>query len=363
MIIKCPQCATGYNIPDKVLSDKPRKMRCAKCKNMFTVARRAEKTPQGYMEYTGGHQLPAEFAFLQAQPSLTPDAAPTVPLPVLEKEESLPSPESSPAPNMPPPPQTPAVQEAQRAQQVDELAAAQGCAAQAAIEELRQGGGTPIGNSLPAETMFGANSSAWEVEAPLELGEYSVAAQEPPKDNQMVGKIVFGIFVFLVSVFVFVAFRNNWKLSLSQLPDQVAFAFSGEATESFPDAVENMEAMVVTRKVIAGKKATFLSVSGDITNNNPGSRSNVIVRARLYDGNGDMRGEAKMPCRRSVEDKLLKTTAKGALAAHFLTNGKVHDCSISPNGSALFQVVFDDVPDDYDASFQIKVQIVSATAQ
>jgi predicted Zn finger-like uncharacterized protein len=67
MNIRCPRCATSYTVPKGKIGEKPRKMRCSKCKEVFTVTRRDASTPDGYEEFTGKQDaLPDEFAFLRS---------------------------------------------------------------------------------------------------------------------------------------------------------------------------------------------------------------------------------------------------------------------------------------------------------
>jgi hypothetical protein len=44
----------------------------------------------------------------------------------------------------------------------------------------------------------------------------------------------------------------------------------------------------------------------------------------------------------------------------YLTDGQLYNCHLSPNGSTIFQIVFEKVPVDYDAHFQIEVAAVAA---
>ncbi len=48
MNIKCPNCQTSYTVPSEKIGDKPARLRCARCKEVFTVKRRCERTPYGY---------------------------------------------------------------------------------------------------------------------------------------------------------------------------------------------------------------------------------------------------------------------------------------------------------------------------
>ncbi|MBN2529283.1 MAG: zinc-ribbon domain-containing protein [Deltaproteobacteria bacterium] len=400
MIIKCPECSTAYNVPDSTMGAKPRKMKCAKCKHIFTIARRAERPPEGYVEFTGSEKLPPEFAFLKASVPPAPAVSaggtfvgppPTAP-PGMSTENMMRSVVGRPAPpahapvrrQRPPVPEAPTTS-AEKDENIapmapnpepeqgsfmdgvpkEALEQAQTPAAQAAVAEMKQGGSTPIKNSLPAENMFGGgNAIAWEVEAPMELDSFAVQQHGVPvhHGHQMAGKVAFGVIVFLIFFFLFVAFRNGWSLSLSDLPEQIGFAFSGETMESIPDEAENIEAVVVSKKVLTSKLGTWLSVAGEVINNNPGSRSNIIMSGRLYDSKGELRSETRMPCGRSLDEKTIRKTAIGSIQQQFLANGTLYNCKIGPNDGRVFQLIFEDVPDDYDAGFEVKVKAVAATA-
>lgn len=39
MIVSCPQCSTGYLLPDHLLGGAGARIRCPRCQNLFTVAR------------------------------------------------------------------------------------------------------------------------------------------------------------------------------------------------------------------------------------------------------------------------------------------------------------------------------------
>ena len=370
MIVKCPQCSTGYNIPDHILTDKPRKMRCAKCQNMFTVVKRSDHVPDGYTEFTGAQQLPAEFAFLKATEPGPPEAKKIVKLDSDEDTSVGPPPRpqgaavaqqsraavqpSGTAPEAPVAPKAPV-------QQAGEPAAEPEKKNEPAKPEPR-GGSIPVGNSIPAESMFGNTTSAWEIEAPLELGTYTISEAPPPK-GQTAGKIVFFIGIMLIGFFIFVAYRNSWSLSLFELPEQVAFALSDEPTEQLPSSVKNIDTTMLDKKIVlSDKDIPYLVVSGEVVNNNPGTRQHIIIRGKLYDGEGKMRMEARMPCGRIVEEKTLKLTPQDAVTGHFATDGTLFNCSISPNDSTVFQVIFEKLPPDYNALFTVKLQAVAATS-
>jgi predicted Zn finger-like uncharacterized protein len=397
MIVKCPQCSTGYNLPEAMIGDKPRKMRCSRCKHVFAITRRQPEAPTGYEEFTGEQSLPNEFAFLREAPA--PPAAPepasapaaaeaapppapatpeglyravvegpdvpteTIPLepklvsgPTQQPEPATPAPAApeAPAPAAPeaPPPETPAA--SPEPPPATPVAAAPVPAAPSATAPGPRASAPSVGEIYNT-------SSAWEMEAPLELDGYAMSA-DAPSSGQYVGKLMTAIFILVVGFFVFVAYRNGWSLSIPDFGEQVAFAFSGEVLEELPDEVSDISATLVERKVvIADDKTTYLAVKGEVFNNATTPRAQIILRGRLVDGAGDIRGEVRAPCGKVIDEETIKITAKGAMAGHFRPGGQLYNCTLKSDGSTVFQLVFEDLPADYDPTFEVEIQAVSAT--
>jgi predicted Zn finger-like uncharacterized protein len=379
MIIKCPQCSTGYNLPEKLFTDKPRKMRCSRCQYVFTITRRQEQAPTGYEEFTGKQHLPDEFAFLkQTQPEQAPSQPPaqappdglydsvagasadqtdTIPLeprvvsgPTREPAAPQPPPAAAqPAPAEPVPPEpetapepTPTPAEPQAPSQPTPPAA----------EAPRP--------SSPSD-IYGA-TSAWEMEAPLELGGYAIADEQPSSGTgQAMGKFMTVIVALVVIFFVFVAWRNGWSISFSDLPDQIGFAFSGGDSDAIAPEARDIEVTVSERRlVIADDKASYLVVTGTVFNPDTVGRNQVVLRGRLLDLAGELSDETRGPCGKVVEDEAIKATAKGAIGGHFRSSGALADCAIKPEGDNVFQLIFENVPLDYSPDFTVEVVAVSA---
>ncbi len=319
MIIKCPRCSTGYSIPENTIGDKPRKMRCSRCRNLFTIARRAEAAPSGYEEFTGQHHLPGEFAFLKESPAKEAPPQPEEPPPQLV-QPAPPAPiPAQPAPPAPAPPPSPSVPE-----------------------------------------IYSGAASAWETEAPLDLGGFAISNEIPAK-GQAIGKVIFVVVVLLVGFLVFVAYRNGWAISIPALPDQIAFAFSGEELEDLPKEARDIEAIIDRRKIIMNREKTpFLVVQGEVTNNATVGRSRIIMRASLIDTVGDIRAQVRAPCGKLMDDSVIEATPKGAMEGHYRRGGALYNCSVEGNGNTVFQLIFDEVPADYDDSFDVRVQAVAA---
>ncbi|MCK9523943.1 MAG: hypothetical protein M0R76_13025, partial [Proteobacteria bacterium] len=182
--------------------------------------------------------------------------------------------------------------------------------------------------------------------------------------NQRAGKVVFTVLLFVMLFLLFVTWRNDWNLSPLDLPDQVAFAFSGEAKESLPKAVKNIEAFVLKSAVVVdAQNKSLLSVTGDVYNNNPTARAHILLRGRLRDTAGKVRAETRLPCGRAYDNLALRNRKTASVRDLFLVDGVLYDCQISAQSSTLFQLVFDDLPDDYQPSFSVEVVPVAAVAK
>jgi hypothetical protein len=214
-----------------------------------------------------------------------------------------------------------------------------------------------------ASDIYGSSSS-WEMEAPLELGGYAIADEAPPSgQGQLVGKVMTAIIVFVILFLVFVAWRNGWSISFTDLPGQISFAFSGESSDEIPDEARDIEATVGERHiVVADDKTTYLVVDGTVFNAASIGRDQVVLRGRLIDLAGEQRAEIRVPCGKVVEDPAIKLTAKGGITGHFRQGGTLYNCKIKPDGSTVFQLIFEDPPLDYNADFTIEVTAVSASA-
>jgi len=370
MIVKCPQCSTGYNIPESVITEKPRKMRCSRCTNLFTLHRRSQAAPTGYEEFTGKQELPAEFAFLrEASARDEPPLARPVP--------AAPAPET---PVSPPPPQEGLYQrlieqDGETCETIPlEPPMVTGPTVPAARPETAAAPAAapaPLPAEIPEATqptttgaadIYDTSRSAWEMEAPLELAGF-VIADEPVGNTaaQTAGKVFLIGLVLLVVFFVFVAYRNGWSLSLSELPEQVAFAFSGAEYEAVPAAARDIEPSVLERSLVQTEAGGhYLVVTGTVFNSALTPRREVLLRGRLLDGGGDIRGETRAPCGRVLDEQVIRATAPEAVDGHYRQDGIHYDCRIRAEGSTSFQLVFTDVPVDYGGGFTVDVRAVAA---
>ncbi|MCP4679722.1 MAG: hypothetical protein GY854_30380 [Deltaproteobacteria bacterium] len=398
MFIRCPRCETGYSIPDKQLSDKPRKMRCNRCKTVFTVARRSGSPPRGYEEFTGKQSaLPSEFAFLRQTPSEAPPPAVVIESeqPVLPSQDPTMVGHHQPGTQLQkdstPPPAAPAEETAPVEQPSDKpeitdaeieeaISRAKWRTAKSAAQSAPSTIETPaqvtppetapvVAATIPQDAtpsqgstvpeFYGGSSSAWEMEAPLDLEGFAV--QSPTGGGQLVGKLMTVFLVIVAGFFVFVAYRNNWDLSFAELPKQIDFAFSNKATDRLPDEVKGLEVTVEDSRILMRKrKSPLLIVTGKVFNNSLIKLSHIVLRGRVYDASGEMRVQTRIPCDKLFEDTDLKKKRKGAITRAYRKGGTLHDCTIRGNSSTLFELIFENPPPDYDETFRVEVKPVSA---
>ena len=391
MNIKCPNCKTAYVVPDEKIGDKPKKMRCSRCEEVFTVKRRSHKTPIGYQEFTGAQEaLPREFAFLKASdndpaaasPPPPPERVGPPPLPATKLAENkakaenaaggfeefsnnvnikqtqpgfgngLPvvsqavTPVATAAPGA-----TPSATDAKPSAVTDERTQP-GIAlppVQPTAPKPGAGGPSPVQGNPPVHDLYG--SASWEMEAPLDLGGYAA----PSEKSQKIGKIVAISSGVLVLFLMFVMYRNGWSLSVLELPSQVAFAFSGGEREDFPDEVADLETLVGENRILTAGSKTYLVVTGTIFNNSPVRRSEIMLRGKLRDAGGEVRATTEAPCHIILEDADIKGTAHGQIASHYRKGGTMYDCMIKGESRTVFQLIFETPPADYNPSFEVDV--------
>ncbi len=407
MNIKCPNCQTAYVVPDGKVGNKPKKMRCSRCNEVFTVKRRNEKTPGGYQEFTGRHEsLPREFAFLKAKdgteekmPFARISSPPAAPARDISNFESF-APPSDDAKSTQPgfgagnvrvtPVQDRGPRTKERLEtddnQVIPKQRSQETSASPPVgppppptqsnssskPQTTEHPPPPINDedqTVPMTTHKGSSldiygATSWETEAPLDLGSYAapfaVSYAAPSEQSQKIGKIMASFTVAFMLLILFVVYRNGWTLSLSNSPEQFAFAFSGAAREVLPDEVRDLEAVISNERILSSGSKTYLIVKGTLFNNAPVKRTNIMLRARLYDTSDELRAEVKAPCNVIVEDPDIKRTPQGQIDQYYSKHGNPVNCTVKQESSTLYQLIFETPPLDYNPGFKVEVTPIFA---
>ena len=346
MIIICPQCSARYKIPDSSIGANPRKLRCAKCKKAFIVARRVSIPPGGFDDFDyeeltqrESSSLPDEFAFLTRTSMAPPDGSPAPPSPGEASQAPL-VPDAEPRGE----PTVPTKMEFEESE--------------APSAEPESEPVVDIETEPPQEPRKSVVPE-WEEEDPFDLTGFDFDQQN--ERNKRIGKIVTAVIAVVAVLLLFVAYRNNWSLSMPKLGEQISFAFGGGERDNIPEEAWQLDAYMDSRQTILGpEKRAFLAIVGGVVNNDVAPRSRILLRGRLYDARGDLRSEVTAPCGHSLTEKEIKATKKGSMEAHYRKDGEFKDCSIKANSSGAFQLVFEDLPSDYDSSFKVEVKAIFA---
>jgi len=367
MLITCTTCQTKYNLPADKVQSGPRKLKCYKCGNVFTIALREAGVPQGYEEFGDASKklVPTEFAFLRetkvavAAPSLhasryehiqdeppgstvekaeekaTEPLSPEFPLPAQEPgsdpvkevltrsgleqgvprspvvqqvlsnyvppqpkpDEPLPAEppgESEPIPiSVDPGSMLPADQQINRS--VADRIPAPGPAASPPQPQPQPAPSAP--QVAPARVY-----QSWELEAPVDLESFAVI--ERAKTARRVGQVITLIFIVFGLFGLYVAWRNDWNLSIESLPEDIAAAFTG--------GQGGLHADVVNKALLdRGKDGTFLLVEGVVTNDGGGGRKNLMLRLRIRDVRNTVVSEKTFPLSNQIEkSKVMSATAE-----------------------------------------------------
>jgi predicted Zn finger-like uncharacterized protein len=90
MILTCPQCATRYQIPDNKFPPEGRKVRCAKCGQVWFQATPAPEPEPAPASAAGVDRASPRFAGPQSRPDLSGDAAGAPQAPKTPKRQRAP---------------------------------------------------------------------------------------------------------------------------------------------------------------------------------------------------------------------------------------------------------------------------------
>jgi hypothetical protein len=171
-----------------------------------------------------------------------------------------------------------------------------------------------------------------------------------------------GLLAFAILFLLFVAARNGLNISLDKFPDQVAYAFTGEGDKELPPEIRGLDATARDQQLVEGEKERrFLVVTGDVVNNAGSERSKVMIEGRLVDPRGEVRATLQVPCRKVFTVQEIRETPKGEMMDRYMAGSQPFDCRMKTDETAVFQMVFEDPPADYSASYKVEVQTVSAS--
>ncbi len=343
MQIKCPKCSATYEVPEAALpkeqrGDKPRKMRCFKCKTVFAVSMRPAK--------------PAE------EP---------VEKPVEEKRvgTSKPDSRSTPEPEKLTPPLAHLVEPEQASEPPEPEITAEEEELCISVFDYGDTQSNTSDNAQPepaAPPRVVSRTSAWNVETTLDLSGYATKGQMPIRRFIMFG---FGVVLALIILmFVFIAARNDWVISFPDLPEQIGIAFWGEEARKPPKAVQELEVTITEGyQALAKNKQPVLVVTGEVRNPNDEARANVVLQGRIVSTDGSVRFETTAPCGKAFKKSKLKKTKRGSFNRLYIRKGKLYDCKVKANSKRKYQLIFDNMPPDYKEKYRVEVKVISGNVK
>jgi len=315
MKIKCPKCEVAYELPDNALPKEkldgtPFKLKCFKCKTIFTIAYKPEK-PEDPNNGKSGYE---EFAD----------------------------------------PETHADQEHRDEQTSDE---------KDILVEVFNGTGDDNSSSekLSANGMV-TNTAAWNQNNTLNLSAF--ATQNKQSFAWFTTLMIFFGIAVTVAFFVFVSWRNDWTISFPLLGAQISNAFFGEDEPVLvtPEALASLTATLDEGYKITSRKDKrhIVVITGTVKNTDTRARRKVMLEARIVDYKGKTKRKKIAPCGWMVKDKRLKKLELGDADKIYKRNNRMFNCVIGPDGTKKFKIFFDDLPDNYNDSFSILVKPISA---
>ena len=216
----------------------------------------------------------------------------------------------------------------------------------------------PFGTTA-APSIHGRIASAWEIEAPLDLGVYAIDTTSPTA--QLVGKVLSVLIALIVLFMLFVSYRNNWSISLAELDNQIAFAFSSEVRDDVLNGIAFLDVVIEEKRIVSRPgKTPLLIVEGKVYNHNPAVQSHVILRGRLFDAKQKIRVQTRFPCDKVISEAQLKRVRHGTISRLYNSGGGLRDCTISGESSTVFQMIIEDLPRNYDDTFHVDVKAISS---
>ena len=188
----------------------------------------------------------------------------------------------------------------------------------------------------------------------------SPASKELGSVRAFIMRSLVAALVLGVAFFAFVAWRNDWILSLRDLPEQIEIAVFGRDTEQQPGDLDGIKVELGEGyKLIARDKRTIMVVNGRVVNETSGEKTDVLLRGSIIGSDGDVLFEMKAPCGRVRTDAKLKRTPKGRIEKYYKKRGQYRSCNLESGSTKPYQIVFDSVPSDLGEPFKVRVTVAS----
>ncbi len=175
-------------------------------------------------------------------------------------------------------------------------------------------------------------------------------------------RLLIGILAVILVAIVFmlltyVAMKNEGVLALDKLPEQVEVALAkDDASRADSHPADLAVTLDEGYKLVIKDKKPVLVVKGEVFNPGPTRRTRILLEGRIVDAGGNVRFTTRAPCGKLISNRKLKRTKRGRFSRLFVRKKAYVDCSLDPGKKKKFQMIFDDIPPDYDEEYTVKVK-------
>jgi len=189
---------------------------------------------------------------------------------------------------------------------------------------------------------------------------FSTKKPAPGKKIHFFRSVMIGAVVGLLIFSLFVAYRNNWAITFSELDHHIFVAFTGESRTMAPPLEQIQVQIDIGYKLSKIDGETLLVVNGHVKNNSQAKLAKVNLQGRLVTKDGITLFETHSPCGRVFKDKKLRSTHNGKFTKLFKHKGRNYNCRIKSNSKRKFQLIFESIPADFNEPYEIRVEPLSA---
>jgi len=384
MVIRCPECATRFKVADHLIGDKPVKLKCSKCRTVFTYQRRSEPVrseapshPRMPVVRPGGKMIGAPAG--EPKPEKKMIGAPAEPETAPSLDEQFESFEA----------EEPAAEESFESFEAEEPAAGEeeekrlaGVKERGVMEvdeeehtavfeaaiDRRAAARAAEKATAPPPVQDAEAASQPSLSGPAITLEDVLPAPEPASSKaRAVGILSAALLGFVLVFGLFVMWRNGWDLAaLLQDPVHAMRVSLGLAPHSLvSDEARDIDATVSEwfRATTAGDH-TLLVVNGEVFNSSAYPKTAVIVEVAIVNSQGvdvfkqEAAAGITLLTKQEMEDRSVLEIREQMQA----DEQRARSWIVQPNRRASFQVFFTSYPPGVDDPmlYTIEASVTSA---
>ncbi len=186
------------------------------------------------------------------------------------------------------------------------------------------------------------------------------------RNIKLLAAILSVIVVLLLLMVVVFLFRNQKiQIPLDGLPEQVKVVLLGNTEEDAKDIISTGLVLSVKEgyKLYAKNKTEIIVVKGTVSNPTGSIKKRILLEGSMVDKTNTPLFTTRAPCGKLIADKRLKKTSSGEFSKLFTRNMEFIDCTLNPGEEKPFQMIFDDIPRDFNTEYSVKVKPLFAAEE